>query len=56
MEWIALLLALIAIVLFLVHALRTRPYHYGWIGMACVTVSLIVWHVVAGLEPIINRP
>jgi len=56
MEWVALILAIAAIVLFLVHALRTRPYHLAWIGMACVTVSLIIWHTVAALEPIFNRP
>lgn len=56
MEWVALILAVAAIVLFLVRALQTRPIHLGWTGLACLTISMIIWHAVAGLEPIFNRP
>jgi hypothetical protein len=55
-EWVALLLAIVAVCLFIVQALLSRPRHLGWFGLACITVSLIIWNAVAGLEPIVNRP
>lgn len=55
-EWLALILAIAAIVMFLVHAGRTRPWHLGWVGLATLTISLIIWHAVGGLEPIVNNP
>jgi len=61
MEWIALLFALAAFILFLFAAKTGVPstspsWHFGWLGMACFTVSVTIWHVVVPLEPIINNP
>lgn len=56
MEWFALIFAVVAIILFCVHALLSRPRHLGWFGLAFLTISLIIWHAVAALEPILNRP
>lgn len=56
MEWVALVLALTAVILLCVHALQARPAHFGWLGLAALTVSLAIWHTVAALEPVFNRP
>ena len=60
MEWIALLFALAAFILFLFAAKTNVPgsspnWHFGWLGLACLTVSLSIWHVVAPLESIIKN-
>jgi hypothetical protein len=55
-EWIALILAIAAIVLFFIHAGRTRPWHLGWVGVALLTIALTIWHTVGALEPIFNKP
>lgn len=55
-EWIALILAIVAVVCVLVHAGRSRPWHIGWVGVALFIVAVIIWHTVGGLEPIVNNP
>lgn len=52
MEILALVAAIVAAVLFGVEASRTRPVSLGWIGFCLLTISLIIWHVVANLEPV----
>lgn len=42
MHIIAFILALVAVVLFLVHAARTRPWHFGWVGLAVLTIAWMV--------------
>lgn len=60
MEWIALLFALAAFILFLFAAKTGVPsaspsWHFGWLGLASLTISLTIWHVVAPLEPLIKN-
>jgi len=54
MEFLALILAIVAAVLFAVEASRSHPWSLGWVGFACLTVALIIWHTFGGLEPIFD--
>lgn len=62
MEWVALIFALAAFILFILASrgvvgadARTATWHYGWLGAACLTIALTIWHVVAPLEPLIKN-
>jgi hypothetical protein len=55
MEWIALIVALAALVVFLAtHFGVQRSWATLSLGLALLTTALIVWHVVAGLDAIIT--
>lgn len=58
MEFVAAILTVVAIVLFILES-RTTPnppnWRFGWIGLACLATALLIWHTVGGLEPVIKN-
>lgn len=58
MNFIAAVLTIVAIVLFIIEARTPSPsspnWRLGWIGFACLATALLIWHGVGGLEPVIT--
>jgi len=54
MEIIAFVLAVVAVVLFLVVAFQTRPVNLLALGLASVSTAVLIWHSFGGLEPLFD--
>jgi NO-binding membrane sensor protein with MHYT domain len=54
MEFIALILAIAAIILFLIVAFQARPWNLLALGLACLSGALTIWHITGGLRPFIG--